>query len=591
MSKAQQYVEFLKNKVELTTSGGMKPIDMHPSLFPHQRDIVSWALQRGKALIAAKFGMGKCHGAGTKILMADGTIKNVEDVQVGDQLMGNDGTPRNVLSLARGREQMYRITLKNGDSYTCNESHILSLKISNSYIGRRKGEVVNMPLRDYMKFPRFAKQNSFKHYKVAIDFDEQAVPMDSYLYGAWLGDGHCKGLSWTINDQDTEIAEVIHGFANANSLKVKARPARGCTTYDVSRLNGRSDTSPLCDEFYFIKENGKTGEKRIDNRYLKNSRRVRLQLLAGLLDTDGYLIDKCYEIATKWEGLRDDILFLCRSLGFSVRHAPKIVNGTTYYRIWISGNTHLIPCITRKKAGERCQIKNPLVYGFDVQSLGEGDYYGFEIDGNHLYLLGDFTVTHNTRIQVEILRQVHRQTGRRVMVICPLGVKHQFIHEDGPAMDVRFQYIGTDEQGLNADTPYLITNYERVRDGQISEGFLQSEIAAISLDEGAILGNLGTKTQQEFSRILSAIPYRWVATATPAPNDYRQMIYFADFLDAMDAGQSLTRFFGRNPDKAGDLQLLPHMERDFWLWIASWCLFIDTPSDLCRCSCHKNGEL
>jgi DNA modification methylase len=185
-----------------------------------------------------------------------------------------------------------------------------------------------------------------------------------------------------------------------------------------------------------------------------------------------------------------------------------------------------------------------------------------------------------SRMQIELIRQVHAHTGRRVLVICPLGVKHQFIHEDGPAMGVRFAYIGNDEQGLNADTPFLITNYERVRDGQISEGFLQSEIAGVCLDEGAILGNLGTKTQQEFSRILSTIPYRWVATATPAPNDYRQLIYFADFLDAMDAGQSLTRWFGRNPDKAGDLQLLPHMEKEFWLWIASWALFVDTPGDL-----------
>lgn len=185
-----------------------------------------------------------------------------------------------------------------------------------------------------------------------------------------------------------------------------------------------------------------------------------------------------------------------------------------------------------------------------------------------------------SRMQIEILRQVHIKTGRKVLVICPLGVKHQFIHEDGPAMGVKFAYVGNDDEALDADTPYLITNYERVRDGQISEGFLQSEIAGICLDEGAILGNLGTKTQQEFSRILSAIPYRWVATATPAPNDYRQLIYFADFLDAMDAGQSLTRWFGRNPDKAGDLQLLPHMEKEFWLWIASWAIFVDVPSDL-----------
>jgi len=185
-----------------------------------------------------------------------------------------------------------------------------------------------------------------------------------------------------------------------------------------------------------------------------------------------------------------------------------------------------------------------------------------------------------SRIQIEILRQVHMHTGRKVLVICPLGVKHQFIHEDGPAMGVQFAYIGTDEQGLAAETPYLITNYERVRDGQISEAFLQENIAGVCLDEGAILGNLGTKTQQEFSRILSEIPYRWVATATPAPNDYRQLIYFADFLDAMDAGQSLTRWFGRNPDKAGDLVLLAHMEKEFWLWVASWALFVDTPSDL-----------
>lgn len=185
-----------------------------------------------------------------------------------------------------------------------------------------------------------------------------------------------------------------------------------------------------------------------------------------------------------------------------------------------------------------------------------------------------------SRIQIELLRQVHRATGRKVLVICPLGVKHQFMHEDGPAMDVQFAYVGNDDAALNADTPYLITNYERVRDGQLSAEFLQANIAGVCLDEGAILGNLGTKTQDQFNHILGDIPYRWVATATPAPNDYRQLIYFADFLDAMDAGQSLTRWFGRNPDKAGDLQLLPHMEKDFWLWIASWAIFVDTPSDL-----------
>lgn len=184
-----------------------------------------------------------------------------------------------------------------------------------------------------------------------------------------------------------------------------------------------------------------------------------------------------------------------------------------------------------------------------------------------------------TRLQIELLRVAHQRTGQPVLVICPLGVKHQFIVEDGPAMGVRFVYVRSDDEAAAADTPFLITNYERVRDGNTTEKTLRT-LGAVSLDEGAILGNLGTVTQQQFNILLADIPYRWVATATPAPNDYRQLIYFADFLGVLDSGQALTRFFGRNPDKAGDLQLMPHMEKDFWLWVASWALFVDKPSDL-----------
>lgn len=184
-----------------------------------------------------------------------------------------------------------------------------------------------------------------------------------------------------------------------------------------------------------------------------------------------------------------------------------------------------------------------------------------------------------TRVQIELMRQAHIHTQKPVMVIAPLGVKHQFIVEDGPVMGVNFEYVRTDAAIWATKTPYLITNYERVRDGDITAETL-NQLGAVTLDEGAILGNLGTKTQNEFNALLGEIPYRWVATATPAPNDYRQLIYFADFLDAMDAGQALTRFFGRNPDKAGDLQLMPHMEKEFWLWVASWALFVDKPSDL-----------
>ena len=186
-----------------------------------------------------------------------------------------------------------------------------------------------------------------------------------------------------------------------------------------------------------------------------------------------------------------------------------------------------------------------------------------------------------TRTSIELLRHAHANTGAPSLVICPLGVKHQFMHIDGPAMGVQFEYVRNDEEWNAAieRTPYLITNYERVRDGHISPDLIAT-IGGVALDEAAILGNLGTETQVKFGAWFSDTPYRWCATATPAPNDYRQLLYFAEFLGVLDAGQGLTRWFGRNPDKAGDLQILAHMEEEFWMWVASWCLFINTPSDL-----------
>jgi hypothetical protein len=187
-----------------------------------------------------------------------------------------------------------------------------------------------------------------------------------------------------------------------------------------------------------------------------------------------------------------------------------------------------------------------------------------------------------TTQQIEILRQVHAATGGGQLVICPLGVRTQFVNEDGPAMGVEFAYVRTDAEAAQAleRTPYLITNYERVRDGDISADWLAANVTGVCLDEAAILGNLGTKTQDQFRIIFDSIEYKWAATATPAPNDYRQLIYFGDFFDELVAGQALTRWFGRNPDKAGDLQLLPHMEPEFWMWVASWALFVEKPSDL-----------
>ncbi|MBX3004534.1 MAG: hypothetical protein KF821_01755 [Anaerolineales bacterium] len=181
-----------------------------------------------------------------------------------------------------------------------------------------------------------------------------------------------------------------------------------------------------------------------------------------------------------------------------------------------------------------------------------------------------------THAQVEAARIIVEEHGGKFLVVTPLGVRHQFIDEDGPRLGVPFKYVATDAEVEAADTPFLVTNYERIREGHITP----AQFTGISLDEGSVLRSLGSDTYAVFERACKDIPFRYVATATPSPNNYNEIINYADFLGHMDRGQALTRWFKRNPDKAGDLTVHPHLEKEFWTWVASWALFINKPSDL-----------
>ena len=164
------------------------------SLRDYQRNIVEKFLvateTNGGGLLEIDTGMGKCLGINTPIIMYDGTIKMVQDVKVGDILMGDDSTPRNVLTLARGREQMYEIIPHKGDSYIVNESHILSLKWTTSK-GKniKKYAIQDISVLDYLKLCK-TYRGYLKGYKVPIIFPKKEVKIDPYILGYWFGDGN-----------------------------------------------------------------------------------------------------------------------------------------------------------------------------------------------------------------------------------------------------------------------------------------------------------------------------------------------------------------------------------------------------------------
>ncbi len=340
-----------------------------------------------------------CHAKGTPILMFDGMVKNVEDVQEGDILMGNDSTERNVLSLARGRQQMAMIAPVKGEYFVVNLDHILSLKktgTGSKY--KAKPDVVNVSVRDYLQWGKHDK-HLYKLYRTGVDFDVAIQGIDPYIFGLWLGDGSVAQIGLTTVDLELKVAWINYFKSIGYNVDMRDSNGTRCPTYFVSKgiRGGKDNLIKL-----ILQHTIRDGEKRIPHNYLVASRQQRLQLLAGIVDTDGS--NNCsYNVTTKYAGFADDIAYLCRSLGFAAYVTPikSICQGMTdyrdYYSVSISGDLSIVPVrLERKMIPPRRQIKDVLVTGFKVTLLDEADYYGFELDNNHLYVMGDFTVTHNT---------------------------------------------------------------------------------------------------------------------------------------------------------------------------------------------------
>jgi len=364
-------------------------------------------------------GLGKCCGINTPIMMYDGTIKMVQDVKVGDILMGDDSTPRNVLTLARGREQMYEVIPHKGDPYTVNESHILSLKWTTSKgKNKQKYSVQDISVLDYLKLGKTHRE-WLKGYKVPIVFPKKEVKIDPYLLGYWLGDGASNGT--LISTQESYVLKYLTADCFKNKHPSLYLQYTG-DQYDY-RINsfgkggGASKPNELMD---YLRDYNLIQNKHIPHDYKCNDRTTQLELLAGILDSDGSAMCNGYDLVQKNEKLFDDIIFLARSLGFaaykskckkSCMYKGEKREGT-YYRTHIHGKgLDEIPVkCPRKKVSPRKQIKDALNTGITIKKLEVDDYYGFEIDGNRRFVLGDFTVTHNTVMGIDIISKMRLKT-------------------------------------------------------------------------------------------------------------------------------------------------------------------------------------
>jgi superfamily II DNA or RNA helicase len=363
-----------------------------------QRTLEALALH-GNTLAVAPTG---CHAPGTLILMFDGGLKPVEDVVVGDNLMGPDSTSRTVLELHRGHEKMYEIEPIKGLTFAVNAGHVLSLVRTNEGGGPGNKSVLADSIVDIELSTYLTQSDNFRHlhklFRVAVDFPLRHAPtVDPYFLGVLIGDG-CLKYDVNVTTPDVEIVEVIQRQALVYGLQVRTEQIFNNQANTYHLVGRRGVTNPLTRALRALQIFGLgSGDKFIPDDFKLGSRSTREQVLAGLLDTDGYLGHGCYEFSSKSLRLANDAAFVARSLGFAAYISRKVVGGLDYWRVGISGPCERLPLrVVRKQSRERRQKKNVLRTGFTVRPIGPGDYYGFSIDGDHRYVMGDFTVTHNS---------------------------------------------------------------------------------------------------------------------------------------------------------------------------------------------------
>lgn len=426
-------------------------------------------IQHGNTLGVAPTG---CHAIGTPILMFDGHLKNVEDIEVGDILMGSDSNPRTVNNLCRGSDQMYEIRPIKGESFIVNSEHILSLQKTNEGIigdhiySAPAGTIINISVKDYLTTSANFK-HLYKLYRTSINFNStKPIDLDPYFLGVLIGDGGLSHGTPNITTSEHEIASMCQEKANdlGLDLRIEQTPHSESNTYFFATSQPRNI---LITKLKELKLYGKgSAEKFIPHSYKIASAENRGALLAGLLDTDGYQYKNIIEYSTASKTLAEDVAFVARSLGFLALPKEKKVNGTSYYRFYICGDLSILPLkVARKTPGVRRQKKNVLRTGFTVHPLNIDKYYGFTVDKDNLYMMGDFTVTHNSGKTICIAAVIGELVKCHAdLKVCVLAHRDELTYQNAAKFSLVNPHITTS----------IVNSQTKSWDGQVTFAMVQT---------------------------------------------------------------------------------------------------------------------
>lgn len=359
----------------------------------------------------------KCLKSDEEVRMFDGSVRRADEVKVGDELMGMDSTPRTVLNTCAGERMLYTVIPCVGKPFTVTENHLVTAICKR---GKRNGHgggfsssatpgrIYEKTAKEWFDMPQW-KRDSFGLFSVSVKYEKKELPVDPYIYGLWLGDGAKAAPRITVHSSEQPILDALDTYWEGEGYNTHKAFKKGTEVLTVSLTTPLGQRNP----FKAFIDTSVSESKFILTDYLRGSEEQRLNLLAGIIDTDGCYAGTYFVVSCADPLLMDGYEELATSLGFRTTRDEFATNYTkvdgTIARaetLRICGDVSRVPTRLTRKQAKRPKpgrgVRKHGVTGFHVVEHGVDKYAGFEVGGDHRFLLKDYTVTHNSASSIRI---------------------------------------------------------------------------------------------------------------------------------------------------------------------------------------------
>jgi hypothetical protein len=569
------YAAFLAGKSPKPIAYGIEPEPMPDCLLDFAAYATAFCIRQGRAALFLDTGLTKALASDTPVITPSGMVP-IGQLKVGQKVIGANGKPTEVTGVyPQGTHEGYKVTFSDDASLVCDADHLWAVRSKVQKYRREGWDVV--PLSQIIDRGIRPADNLFIPMTDPVDFEDGELCMHPYLLGCLIGDGGLTRPGVTITIADIELIDRLSGLLPLTCEIEKKK----YSLYDYTirgRHEDRREKNEVLESLSTLGLMGKgSPAKFIPECYKFSSIETRLHLLQGLMDTDGciHLSHGCPVVffSSSSRKLTEDVLFVVQSLGGKGRIRSYKTTHLMAHRLVISLPHGFNPFwLPRKASLYRERQKYMPARSFrKIEPVGMVDMTCISVAADDgLFLAEHFIVTHNTRCQLEFIRQGIGATNGFGLILTPLAVTRQ-IETEGISCGYNCRVVRDASEvkpGIN------ICNYDRLDKLDVSV------FGAVSLDESDVLKNFTGKTTRALIAAFADTPFRLCATATPAPNDHIELGTHAEFLGIMPQSDMLLRWFINDTSDTGTWRLKGHARKEFWDWCASWAVMASSPEDL-----------